>query len=427
MSSPTGNYSFYLGRDRVVGLSGPQGRKTFFESCDLDLDAGSNWFLPWAGLALQADNLSSDAHPSHLRSVVRTTLLRTQGLGSIPAIIESYTTATLNHIAANDLFDPFRELTWSFTQSALAAMGISELAGSSELSRRVSDMLGALEGTFTVIDIVVPWPLNPWIVSTLITLARLYCLMSKIICNRKQKQKPHRDHPGNHGMLQDLIDRGWSTEAILQVVLGAAFGAQGNTPTVTSWTLIGLSTDGHWLGQVRQEVSQVIFKYQNYGESADQVLRSLSMHTWEHEFPLLHACLLESIRLAVLPVVFRKNISTTYIRIGDTGEVIPPGAYATYDFRDGARDPDIYPDPQRWDPGRFLPERAEHMKDANAFTGFGGGRHRCRELMPLLTTISKDLIQLWVVSMKSRSKVCTYSSCDDSGKVCHDVRHYPVR
>lgn len=40
MSSPTGNYSFYLGRDRVVGLSGPQGRKTFFESRELDLDAG---------------------------------------------------------------------------------------------------------------------------------------------------------------------------------------------------------------------------------------------------------------------------------------------------------------------------------------------------------------------------------------------------
>lgn len=115
---------------------------------------------------------------------------------------------------------------------------------------------------------------------------------------------------------------------LYQVVLGTAFAAQGNTPTVTSWTLIELSTTGYWMTQVRQEINQVIFKYQNNGESADQVLRSLSMHTWEHEFPLLHACLLESIRIAVLPVVLRKNISTTYIRIGDTGEVIPPGAYA---------------------------------------------------------------------------------------------------
>ncbi|GLA63796.1 hypothetical protein AtubIFM56815_004142 [Aspergillus tubingensis] len=299
MASPTGNYSFYLGRDRVVGLSGPQGRRTFFESRDLDLDAGSALFLPWASLALQADIFASDAHPSNLRSVVRTTLLRTQTLESIPATIEAYTTATLDHIAMKGLFDPFRELTWSFTQSAMAAMGIGELASSSELSRRV--------------------------------------------------------------------------------VLGAAFGAQGNTPTVTSWTLIGLSTDGHWMAQVRKEVSQVIFRYQDNGESADQVLRSLSMHTWEHEFPLLHACLLESIRLAVLPVVFRKNISTTDVKIGDTGEVIPPGAYATYDFRDGARNPDIYPDPQRWDPGRFLPDRAERLKEAIAFTGFGAGRRKCRK------------------------------------------------
>lgn len=111
-------------------------------------------------------------------------------------------------------------------------------------------------------------------------------------------------------------------------MLGASFGARGNTPTVMSWTLIGLSTDGHWMAQVRQEVEQVIFRHQIKGRSADQVLRSLSVHTWEHEFPLLHACLLESMRLALLPVVFRKNISTTDIRIGDTGEVIPPGAYA---------------------------------------------------------------------------------------------------
>ncbi|GFN21569.1 cytochrome P450 [Aspergillus tubingensis] len=379
MASPTGNYSFYLGRDRVVGLSGPQGRRTFFESRDLDLDAGSALFLPWASLALQADIFASDAHPSNLRSVVRTTLLRTQTLESIPATIEAYTTATLDHIAMKGLFDPFRELTWSFTQSAMAAMGIGELASSSELSRRVSDMLGALEGTFTAIDIVVPWPLNPWIVSTLVVLARLSTFMSKVICNRKQQQQPHKDHPGKHGMLHDLIDRGWSTGAILQVVLGAAFGAQGNTPTVTSWTLIGLSTDGHWMAQVRKEVSQVIFRYQDNGESADQVLRSLSMHTWEHEFPLLHACLLESIRLAVLPVVFRKNISTTDVKIGDTGEVIPPGAYATYDFRDGARNPEIYPGPQRWDPGRFLPDRAERLKEAIAFTGFGAGRRKCRK------------------------------------------------
>ncbi|GLB20947.1 hypothetical protein AtubIFM61612_010895 [Aspergillus tubingensis] len=379
MSSPTGNYSFYLGRDRVVGLSGPQGRKTFFESRELDLDAGSDFALPWAGLALQTDVFASDAHPSNLRSVVRATLLRTQGLESIPATIEPYTTATLNHIATEGLFDPFREITWPFTQSAMAAMGIGELANSSELSRRVSDMLGALDRAFTAIDIVLPWPLNPWIIRMLIVLARLCASMSKIIFNRKQQQQPNEEHPGKHGMLQDLIDKGWSTGAILQVMLGASFGARGNTPTVMSWTLIGLSTDGHWMAQVRQEVEQVIFRHQIKGRSADQVLQSLSVHTWEHEFPLLHACLLESMRLALLPVVFRKNISTTDIRIGDTGEVIPPGAYAAYDFRDWARNPDIYPDPQRWDPGHFLPDRAEHLKETIGFTGFGGGRRKCRE------------------------------------------------
>ncbi|CAJ2511398.1 Uu.00g070230.m01.CDS01 [Anthostomella pinea] len=35
-SSPTGNFSFYVGKKQVVGLSGPEGRKTFFESRDLN-------------------------------------------------------------------------------------------------------------------------------------------------------------------------------------------------------------------------------------------------------------------------------------------------------------------------------------------------------------------------------------------------------
>ncbi|BCR98440.1 uncharacterized protein AKAW2_40123S [Aspergillus luchuensis] len=207
MSSPTGNYSFYLGRDRVVGLSGPQGRKTFFESRDLDLEAGADLNLPWVSLVLQVENFATDTHPSNLGSVLRTALLRTQGLEAIPVTIESYTTATLKEIATKALFDPFPVITLSFTRSIMAAMGIGELASSSELSRRVSDMMGALDRPFTAIDTLLPWPLNPWTVSAWIVLARLSTLMSKIIRNRKRQQQSHKEHPAKHGMLQDLINK----------------------------------------------------------------------------------------------------------------------------------------------------------------------------------------------------------------------------
>lgn len=51
----------------------------------------------------------------------------------------------------------------------------------------------------------------------------------------------------------------------------------------------------------------------------------------------------------------------------------------TYDLQEVFQDPAIYPDPQRWDPGRFLSDRAEYMKEYLAFCGFGAGRRKCRE------------------------------------------------
>jgi sterol 14-demethylase len=39
-ASPTGNFSFYIGNKHVVVLSGPGGRKTFYENRTLNFSAG---------------------------------------------------------------------------------------------------------------------------------------------------------------------------------------------------------------------------------------------------------------------------------------------------------------------------------------------------------------------------------------------------
>lgn len=38
--SPTGNYSFHLGKHRVVGVSGEEGRKVFFDNRQLSFSEG---------------------------------------------------------------------------------------------------------------------------------------------------------------------------------------------------------------------------------------------------------------------------------------------------------------------------------------------------------------------------------------------------
>jgi len=39
--------------------------------------------------------------------------------------------------------------------------------------------------------------------------------------------------------------------------------------------------------------------------------------------------------------------------------------------------PEWWPDPERWDPGRFSPERAEHERHSHCWLPFGGGPHMC--------------------------------------------------
>jgi sterol 14-demethylase len=41
------------------------------------------------------------------------------------------------------------------------------------------------------------------------------------------------------------------------------------------------------------------------------------------------------------------------------------------------RIPEIFADPDRFDPDRYLPPREEHRKGTYALLTFGGGRHRC--------------------------------------------------
>lgn len=103
---------------------------------------------------------------------------------------------------------------------------------------------------------------------------------------------------------------------------------------------------------------------------------SLTMDAWENEFPLIDACLRDTIRLQMPGTAFRKNISGQDIPLS-SGEVIPKNAYATYLIGDVHLNPAIYPDPLKWDPMRYSPDRAEDKKVHHAGLMWGVSRHPC--------------------------------------------------
>ena len=75
---------------------------------------------------------------------------------------------------------------------------------------------------------------------------------------------------------------------------------------------------------------------------------------------------------------FRRNVGGRDLPLGGKGgEKVPRGAYVVYALADVHLDPSIYPEPETWDPARYLPDRAEDKKVPLGYLGWGAGRHPC--------------------------------------------------
>ncbi|WP_371618320.1 cytochrome P450 [Streptomyces sp. NBC_00454] len=80
----------------------------------------------------------------------------------------------------------------------------------------------------------------------------------------------------------------------------------------------------------------------------------------------------ETLRLHALWLVMRRTRTT--VRLADT--TLPAGAEILYSAYALHRDPRWFPDPERFDPDRWLPERARHIPKG-AFIPFSAGAHKC--------------------------------------------------
>lgn len=163
-----------------------------------------------------------------------------------------------------------------------------------------------------------------------------------------------------------------------QFEMGALFAGQINSGINAAWIPLHLSVYPEWQHKVRAEIDSIITKHRaSPSQSRYDVLDSLDLDVWETEFNLIDLSLRESIRLGIPGTGFRKNTTGGDIPIGKTGEVIPKNAFVAYLFDDVHLNSRIYSEPMKFDPGRYLPDRAEDKKVPHSFLGWGTGRHPC--------------------------------------------------
>jgi cytochrome P450 len=283
------------------------------------------------------------------------------------------TRSRLDELAKNPkgLTDPFESIYGIVYQLTMRTVACNEIAGNRALLDQTLDMFEKIEAASSPELIIFPWFPFPGKLRRLWYGGKLYMVFKGIIEDRAKTGRKEDDP------LQFLIDKGDNVKEILTFILGALYAGQLNSGINAAWVIIYLANDHYWRGKVWEEVKTVIDKYDSdTSKSFSERLASAPLEAWENELPTIDLCLRDSIRLNAAGCMFRKNETTKPVAVAD-GTMIPPGAFAAYPMSDIHLNPNIYADPEKWDPSRYLPDRAEDQKTEKAYIGWGAGRHPC--------------------------------------------------
>ena len=102
-------------------------------------------------------------------------------------------------------------------------------------------------------------------------------------------------------------------------------------------------------------------------------LSTIPLEAWENELPVFEACTRETQRIALTGIALRRNLRDE-VPVGD--KLIKGGDFLVYLPNDIHMNPEYYPNPHRYDPGRWLrPDPAPNI--TYPFLAWGAGRHPC--------------------------------------------------
>lgn len=423
--SPSGNFAFYAGAYPIVGLTGDEGRRVFFESRQLSLSAGYAALLGGTPQVQQkpvtegeADTTFDGYFAKRLLYMLKPQLLAKALPTMFADIRGAFEALQSDPKGFTDPFYSIYRLVYLLTMRTVAA---NEIANNPvELAKSLT-LYEEIERTATPASIMYPWLPTPAKFKKMYAGGKLYMMFKSIMDDRTKNGRREEDP------LQYLMDLGDDVTRIItvsllpplspsycciidnaQFVLGALFAGLLNSGINAAWILVYLAANPHWLSEVRKEVAAVADRY-NDDKDAPLVdrLASIPLEAWESEFPLIDLCLRDSIRLQLHGTAFRRNTSGQTIKLS-TGEEIPDGAYATYATADVHYDPEIYPNPDEWNPGRYMPGRAEDQKKKYAYIGWGVSRHPCLGMK--FAKLENNLMTAFFVAMFD------FGLCDGSGK-----------
>ena len=349
---------FRMLNKRVVLLSGPAAQEAFCRAPDEQLSQkiAYRMMTPVFG-----EGVVFDAPPDRLNEQLRILMpaLRDRNMRTYADIF----TAEVDRMVAAwgaqgdlDLLDFTAELT-TYTSSHC-------LLGS-EFRRNMNEefarVYGDLEKGVNAIAYVNPYLPLPVFRRRDRARARLLQMITAIIDQRRAAGVEHQD------ALQVLMESRYSDGTALTpneitgILTASMFAGHHTSSGTEAWTLIELARHPEWAARVVAELDAL---YARDGALTYQAFR---------EVPVLEAVLKEVLRLHPPLVILMRGVLRDFTVEGIT---IPAGKLVAISPAVSHRIPELFRDPERFDPSRYDAGRAED-ETPFAWIPFGGGHHRC--------------------------------------------------
>lgn len=244
-SSPTGHFSTYVGKYQVIGVSGHEARKTYFDSRELDMTEGyvhasiqvlrmdMSWdddglihiyrySVLYAAAPAEAtpmdDIMETGGFKEHnsFFSKTITTLLKKENFVRNLSLLTSDTATSLQRLveregAQEGIFNPFDDIYRIVYQLTMRTVGATEIANSPEMLAKTLSLFEAIERSASATRIIFPWLPTLGYLSQMYNGAKLYSIFNKINNDRLKTGRREED------AFQFLMDSNIGTVRVLAV------------------------------------------------------------------------------------------------------------------------------------------------------------------------------------------------------------------
>lgn len=345
---------FRLADKDVVLVYGAEAQEQFFRAPDSTLDqaAAYPFMTPIFGRGVVFD-----ASPEERQQMLKNQALRGDMMRGHASTIE----AEIHRMVADwgdegeiDLLDWFAELTIYTTSACLIGKPFRE-----ELDSSFAHHYHDLERGTDALAYVDPYlDIESFRVRDAAR-EKLVELVQGIIDKRVTRgtvPKEERD------LLDVLISIDMTADYITGIFISMMFAGHHTSSGTASWALIELMRHPEVMKDVVAELDDL---YADGSDVSFQALRSI---------PRLEAALKETLRLHP-PLIILMRVVQEEIELA--GHAIPPGTVVAASPRVSNRIASDFPEPDLFDPGRYVDPRQEDLQNRWTWIPFGAGKHRC--------------------------------------------------